>query len=189
MAIYSRHSDQELLSLLRNGDAQAYTEIFLRYNRLLVAHAYRLLADRDIARDVVQDILLALWQKRETLQLTTSLSAYLYIATRNRIFDQISHQEIVNRYVDSAMNFVEQGRSPSDDRVIEKELIALVEREIKLLPENMRIAFILRKQEDLSYAEVAEQLGISEAAAKQQVYNAVKSLRLKISHMLTLMLF
>lgn len=182
-------SDEELMSQLRAGDAHAYTEIFLRYNRLLVAHAYRLLADRDTARDVVQDILLTLWQKRETIKLTGALSSYLYTSTRNRIFDQISHQDIVNRYVDSAMHFVEQGRSPSDDHVIEKELTALVEREIKLLPESMRIAFILRKQQELSYADIAAQLGISEAAAKQQVYNAVKVLRLKMSHLLTLILF
>jgi len=189
MAAPSKLTDQQLVLLLKEGDGNAYTEIFLRYNRLLVAHAYRMLADRDGALDVVQDILLALWQKRGTLQLTGSLAAYLYTATRNRIFDQISHQEIVNRYVDSAMSFVEQGRSPSDERVIEKELTALVEKEIKLLPEAMRLAFVLRKQQELSYAEVAAELGISEAAAKQQVYNAVKALRLKMSDLLTIMLF
>lgn len=189
MIAYAKLTDAELVALIREGDAYAYTEIFLRYNRLLVAHAYRLLADRHGARDVVQDVLLTLWQKRETFRLVSSLSAYLYTATRNRIFDQFSHQEIVNRYADSAMHFVEQGHTPSDDRVIEKELTALVEREIKLLPENMRAAFILRKQQELSYPEIAGQLGISEAAAKQQVYNAVKALRLKISDLLTIMLF
>lgn len=189
MIAYTELTDAELAALIREGDTYAYTEIFMRYNRLLVAHAYRLLADRDGARDVVQDVLLILWQKRETFRLTGSLSAYLYTATRNRIFDQFSHQEIVDRYADSAMRFVEQGQASADDQVIEKELSVLVEKEIKLLPEKMRTAFILRKQQELSYPEIAGQLGITEAAAKQQVYNAVKTLRLKISDLLTVLLF
>ncbi|WP_246104298.1 RNA polymerase sigma factor [Mucilaginibacter corticis] len=182
-------TDSELAGLLRSGDAGAYTEIFLRFNRVLVAHAYRMLGDRDRAMDVVQDVLLKVWQNRESLQLSGTLSGYLYRAVRNRILDEISHQEVVERYVDSAMAFVEQGRCPSDDLVIEKELFALVEKEIALLPENMRRAFILRKQQELGYEEVAAQLGISEAAAKQQVYNAVKLLRLKLADLLTVMLF
>lgn len=181
-------SDYELFLLLQQGDRYAYTEIFKRYSRLLVAHAYRLLGDKEAAHDIVQDIMLALWQKRETLQLHTSLSAYLYTATRNRIFDQISRQQVIDRYTDSIMQFIEKGGLP-DERVIEKELVALIEKEIELLPEKARQAFILRKKQELGYAEIADELGITEAAAKQQVYNAVKALRLKLSHFITLLVF
>ena len=186
---WQNFSDEELLNLLKAGDRRAYTEIFSRYNRLLVAHAYRLLGNRDTARDVVQDIFMVLWAKHDILHITGSFSAYLYKATRNRILDRIAHQEIVNRYLDSAIHFLNKTSTLPDEIVIEKELIALVEKEIKLLPENARIAFILRKQQELSYDAIAQQLGISEAAAKQQVYNAVKALRLKVPHILTMMLF
>jgi len=189
MADYRLLSDHELAALLQQGDSYAYTEIFNRYSRLLVAHAYRLLGDRDAAHDVAQDVLLALWQKRETLQLHTALSSYLYTAIRNRVFDQISRQQVIDRYSDSILHFVEKGVAPADDLVIEKELALLVEREIELLPKKTKQAFLLRKKQELGYPQIAAELGISEAAAKQQVYNAVKSLRLKLSHFVSVLLF
>ena len=70
-------TDSDLAGLLRSGDAGAYTEIILRFNRVLVAHAYRMLGDRDRAMDVVQDVLLKVWQNRESLQLSGTLSGYL----------------------------------------------------------------------------------------------------------------
>jgi RNA polymerase sigma-70 factor (ECF subfamily) len=182
-------TDKELFLLLQRGDGPAYTEIFNRYSRVLVAHAYRFLSDRAAAHDVVQDIFLTLWQKRESIQLHGSFSAYLYTATRNRIFDQISRQQVIDRYVDSVMQFIEKGGVPSDERVIEKELIRLIEREIQLLPEKSRLAFILRKKQELGYDEIAAELGVSEAAAKQLVYNAVKALRLKLGRFVSLLLF
>jgi DNA-directed RNA polymerase specialized sigma24 family protein len=75
---------------------------------------------------------------------TGNYPAYLYTAIRNRIFDQISRQQVIDRYTDSVMRFVEKGGVPSDEKVIEKELIRLIEREIELLPEKSRLAFILR---------------------------------------------
>lgn len=184
----SKRSDQELLLLLQNGDAHAYTEIFNRYTKLLIAHAYRMLGDKDEAYDVVQEVLLNLWQKHTDLNVSTSLSSYLYAAVRNRIFNHFSHQKIIARYADSIMAFVGSRQVLSDDLLIGKELAALIEKEIANLPAAMREIFLLRKREELSYAEIADKLDITEAAAKQQTYNAVKLLRLKITSLMSVMM-
>ncbi|MDR6781476.1 RNA polymerase sigma-70 factor [Pedobacter africanus] len=186
---YSDYTDLQLAGLLSQGDRLAYTEIFERYSMLLIAHAYKLLADQDAANDVVQDVLLNLWQKRERLDLNTSLSAYLYTATRNRIFNRKSHQKIVDRYADTMIAYMEGTHTNSDDFVREKELTAMIEKEIRALPEKMREVFILYKMEDLSYKEIADRLGITDRTARQQVYNALKILKTKIDIYLSLFPF
>lgn len=184
MQPYSDHSDQQLVDLLSSADQLAYTEIFERYAKLLVGHAYRLLGDRDEANDVVQDVFMVLWQNRFSLQLQTSLSAYLYVAVRNRVLNRLSHAKVVSRYADSILDFMDNVHVNSDELFLAKELEKLIESEINALPEKMREVFLLRKQEELSYSEISERMGITDKTAKQQVHNAVKILRTKINSFL-----
>ncbi len=189
MIDYSKLTDSELASLLKNGDQYAYTQIFERYNELLLRHAYRLLENRSEAGDIVQDIFLIIWQKRESIVFKTALSAYLYRSVRNHIFDLISHQKVVARYAESIGTFMEQGYTLIDDRIREKELAGIIEKEIAALPPKMREVFLLSRQEEYSYQEIAGQLNITHRTAKQQVYNAVKTLKLKLDPFLGVFMF
>lgn len=184
MGSYANHSDAELAARLKEGDELAYTEIFERYTRILLRHAYRLLADHDEAHDVVQDVFMQLWQRRETLEVKSSLSAYLYVAVKNRIFKLLSHQKVVLRYSESISNFMVQGYNLIEDQLLEKELAAIIEKEIAALPSKMREVFLLNKKEELSYKEIAERLNITDQTAKQQVYKAMKILKPKIDSFL-----
>jgi len=188
MTAYTHLTDAELAALTREGDTYAYTELFERYHKLLLAHAYRLLRDREEAHDVVQEVWLTLWQKHETLQLSGSLSAYLYTAVKNRVFNLLSHEKVVARYAASLNAYFDSGIAPADHQLIDKELSALIEKEIESLPPKTREIFLLRRQAELDYDAIGEQLHISAGAAKQQVYNAVKILKLKVSSLLTIFL-
>lgn len=189
MTDYSVFNDFELAKLLKEGDQYAYTEIFERYKGLLYKHAYRLLSDQEEANDIIQDLFLTLWQKRAGLNLTTSLSSYLYSAVRNRIFDLISHQKVASKYLDSIKAFVEQGDYITDEQIRSNELSRIIEREIASLPPKMRKVFELSRTGDLSYKEIGQQLNISDKTVKQQAYNAVKILKLKINSYLALFPF
>ncbi|WP_281225236.1 RNA polymerase sigma factor [Flavobacterium aquiphilum] len=184
MTIYNKYADHILLNLLKEDDQLAYTEIFERYSKILVNHAYKLLGDRDQANDVVQDVFLAIWNKRFEIVLTGSLSSYLYKATKNRILNHIAHEKVVSRYADSILNFIENDYVLADSSFREKELEAIIEKEIALLPEKMREVFLLRKIEELSYEEIALKLNITDKTAKQQVYNSLKILRHKLKSLL-----
>ncbi|KIO78290.1 RNA polymerase sigma 70 [Pedobacter lusitanus] len=189
MSGFSHLTDNELTNLLKEGNSYAYTEIFERYSEVLLRHAYRFLSVHDEANDVVQDVFLLLWVKKEDIVFQTSLSAYLYASVRNRIFDMISHQKVVSRYIESVSNFMDQDYSVTDYQVREKMLAVLIEKEIQALPEKMRQIFLLSRKEELSYKEIAEQLNITDQTARQQVYNAVRKLKLKISSLLSIIPF
>lgn len=186
---YSRYSDQELTALLKAGDQLAYTEIFERYTQVLLRHAFRLLSNDEEAYDVVQDVFFVLWQKRDSIEFKTSLSAYLFTAVKNRIFKLFAHQQVIVRYAESIGSFMVEGYNLVDDIVREKELASLIEKEIELLPLKMREVFLLNKKEELSYREIADRLGITDQTAKQQVYKALKILKPKIDSFLSIFPF
>ena len=189
MKNYKKTTDYERVILIKYGDEHAYAEVFERYSRLLITHAYRFLGNRDEACDIVQDVMFSLWQKRENLNHQMSLGGYLYTAVRNRIFDAMSHKKVISKYAESMVSYMENAVVHSDDNLREKELMSLLKNEIDRLPEKMREVFILHRTEELSYKDIAERLGISDKTAKQQVYNAVKILKTKIEHYLILFPF
>jgi RNA polymerase sigma-70 factor (ECF subfamily) len=182
MPAYSEYADHSLLDFLKEDDQLAYTEIFERYCKILVNHAYKMLGNRDEANDVVQEVFLSIWNKRQELIVTGSLSSYLYKATKNKILNHIAHEKVVSNYADSISNFIENDYVLADSNLREEELEAIIAKEIALLPEKMREVFLLRKVEELSYDEIALQLNITDRTAKQQVYNSLKILREKLKN-------
>lgn len=185
MGLYSKLTDQELSGLLKSGNQAVFAEIYNRYKAVLYLHAYRMIQNREEAKDVVQELFTAIWTNHEKLIIKTTLSAYLYGAIRNRILDVIAHQKIVLKYTDTLQRFIEAGESVTDDLIREKELTAIIEAEVSLMPPKMREVFELSRQQDLSHKQIAAQLNISDKTVKKQVSKAIKLLRLKINTLLT----
>src|SRR5690606_22000961 len=180
MSGFDTDTEMKLVALLRKGDQAAYARIFHRYKEALYRHAYNLLGDLDEAEDVVQEVFLTLWQKRETLGPITSIRAYLYKATRNRVFNLMSHREVVVRYQESISRFWEQGRYTIDEQIRAKELANIIEYQVQALPPGMKKMFLLSREEGLSHKAIGAQLNISPKTAKLQVAKALKILKLRI---------
>lgn len=173
-------TDDVLISLLREGDEDAYTEIYNRYKWPLHAHAYKKLGDRDAANDVVQDLFTNLWLKREDVFLTTTLSAYLYTSIRNRVLNIIEHRVVESKYMDSLVEFVKDFVPPADHLVRQNELRAIIDKEISALPPKMREVFELSRKSNLTHKEIALQLSISEQTVTKQIKNALKILKIRL---------
>ena len=180
MTDYKKLSDLELFVLLKEGNQSAFSILYNRYKQALYFHANRSLKNTDESRDIVQEVFASLWTKRETLGVPKSVDAYLYGSIRNRILNFIVHQKVVDKYANSIDAYLEQGESTTDDLLAEKELTAIFQKEISLLPKKMREVFELSRNQELSYKEIAEQLNISDHSVKKQMHRALQILRLKI---------
>ncbi|MCD0488639.1 RNA polymerase sigma-70 factor [Pedobacter sp. MC2016-14] len=180
MDVYRNYTDVELTDLLRSGDHLAFTEIYKRYTNVLQGHAYSKLQDREEAIDLVQELFVSLWTKRESIVIHTTLSGYLYTAVRNRILNVILHKKVASDYITSLQDFIDHGEALTDHLVREKELRLIIEKEISALPEKMRAVFELSRKEGLSHKEIAEKLGLSEKTVKNQVNNSLKALKGKL---------
>jgi RNA polymerase sigma-70 factor (family 1) len=173
-------SDQELLLLLKAGDREAYEQIYHRYKFVLHNHAWNKTRNREESQDIIQEIFTMLWAKRDTLDVNTNLSGYLYTSLRNYILNQIVHKEVQNKYIASIQSFVDQESVIADHLVRENQLKALIEKEIDALPPRMKEVFLLSRRENLSHKEIAELLGTTEQTVKKQMTNTLKVLRKKL---------
>lgn len=188
MAAYGFYTDQELITLLREGDRIAFTEIYNRHKRELFVYAVKLVKDEDLAGDLVQEVLISLWDRRGVVDLKGSIVAYLFTALRYRFFDWVDKQKVRTDYAASFQLFIDEGEWVTDNQIAEKELMAFVEEQIAQLPEKMRNVFLMSHKENLSYKEISERLNITEKTAHNQANNALKLLKIKLG-MLAVLVF
>lgn len=181
MASYDDFSDQKLTELLSDGDRDAFTQIFKRYNGILYAHAFKKLGEQENAKDVVQEIFSILWARRDEISFKTNLSGYLYTSVKNKILDLITHNEIKDSYADSLKHFVNNSAEIADHLIREKQLREIIERETDKLPPRMQLIFKMSRNNHLSHKEIAEELKLSEQTVTDQIKKALKVLKSKIS--------
>lgn len=180
MSAASAFTDQELAILLKQGDREAFTQIYHRYKALLYAHAYNKLRDREETIDLLQDLFSQLWTNRERMQIDTTLAAYLYGMIRNKVLKLIRHKAVGTRYIDSIKTFIEESSCETDHLVRERQLAHIIEKEIDALPEKMREVFLMSRKLKMSHKQIADQLGIAEPTVKKHVNSALKVLRSRL---------
>jgi RNA polymerase sigma-70 factor, ECF subfamily len=169
------HTDKELLEMLKNEDAFALQQIFNAYHHALCSVAYRLVRDKDQAKDIVQDVFIKFWKNRQAFVLTGSLHSYLKKATVNTSLNILKSKAHLSKVdLDLAANI------PSnhlEEQVYYKELVEKTNKAIAGLPERTRLVFTLVRSEELSYLEVAESLEISTKAVEKEMMRALRLLR------------
>ncbi len=186
MERYSTYSDLELVAKLRKGDSSAYTEIYNRFKVPLYTFLWNRTNDKELVRDILHDIFLTIWEKREHISYETSLSGYLFATVKNRLLDIIAHDKVKQKYIDSFYVFVNKADVSTDHLVRSKELSARIAKEIAGLPPKTREVFELSRVAHLNRKEIADQLGISEQTVKSHLFNALKTLKLKLGSLLFL---
>lgn len=180
MVEYNKFTDQQLAALLKEGDHDAFVEIYDRYYSLLYIFAYKKLNRREETKDVIQEVFIALWTGHQQFSLTTSLAAYLYRAVRNRSMNVFSRKNIEDKYLKSLEGFLTQYEAGADYQIREKDIALMIEKGVADLPCKMREIFELSRKEHLTYKEIAQSLNISEHTVSTQVKRALKVLRVKL---------
>lgn len=173
-------SDYELLALFKEGQKSAYEEIYRRYWGLLFNHARKMVQSDEDAKDLVQDVFSVFWLDGPTLELQTTLSAYLYSLVRYKVFNLIDRKKVRSNYLSSLEDYIKKNEYSAEYRVREKQMEELIEKEIATLPPKMREVFELSRKANLNYREIAEKLNISDNTVKKQMSNALKILRSRL---------
>ena len=175
------YEDIELIHLIKADNHVAFFELYERYKAVLYLHAKRMLDDEDETKDVIQEIFTALWDKRASLLITTSVKSYLYTAVRNKVLNLLTHRKFEINYLNSLQKVIDLTENEVEGQIREKQLILMIEKEIELLPAKMREVFELSRKQHLSHKEIAAKLSISDKTVKKQINNAIKILRQKIN--------
>jgi len=168
--------DRELLARLRAGETSAFDAIFRANYPLLVRVAEAMLRERATAEEIAQDVMLELWRRRESLDVTESVRGYLLQATRNRTLNALRHRAIERKSEPHVIEGVT--RLPSTDAAArEGEIEAALHEAVAALPDRCRQIFELSRVDGLKYAEIAARLGISVKTVEVQMGKALRILR------------
>ncbi|WP_212005912.1 sigma-70 family RNA polymerase sigma factor [Chitinophaga sp. HK235] len=181
---YAQFADEELVRLMSKDDHNAFTEIYNRYWKRLYVLAYDRLHSRELAEDVVQDVLTGLWQRRrETI--IRSLPAYLATASRYAVFTQLS-KTVPLTPVDTLPEAIQ---AVSDDAATIYFLQQSMQEQLKQLPEKCRIVFEYSRQKGMTNKEIATELQISEKAVEKHITKALQRLRVQFRNYFNLLSF
>jgi RNA polymerase sigma-70 factor, ECF subfamily len=166
-----------ILHKIKNGDEAAFKELFLLHYAALCGYAKKFIDDLDQAEEVVQDLFFNLWQKREKIEINTSLEAYLYRSVRNSCLNLLKHYKIRDTYKVANQKAIRESEGVHSDSVVENELQESIELAIESLPPERKKIFKMNRLEGMKYKEIADELGISIKTVEAQMSKALKHLR------------
>jgi RNA polymerase sigma-70 factor (ECF subfamily) len=171
-------SDSELVRRIRAGDERALEAVFRAHYAGMASFVQRFVRSPDVAEELVQDLFLKLWAKREQLSEIETFRTYLFRAARNHALNYLRRQKLERRWQEEHVDDEEAASTPlADEDASEHEVAAAVREAIDRLPPRCREVFLLSRDGGLTYAEIARTLDISVKTVETQMGRALKSLR------------
>lgn len=175
--MYHSFTDEQLLSLLRNGDAAAFNAIYERYSRPLYLYILSKTDKGETSKDVLQDLFTTLWEKRQALDIHLSLRSYLYQCVRHKIIDLYRKDATYRKYLQQLIEHFDAQPHNISETYDYKAKAAEVFEAINRLPEKMKEIFMLSRFENMSIEQIATRLELSQQTVKNQISKALKILR------------
>lgn len=169
--------DNELILALKNGDSNALNTIFEEYFPKLMRVAYSLTQDKETSEELCQDVFVYLWKSRKKLEIKTSIKSYLFRAIKNRCYSHFkkTHNDLIEHSSELTLHAKTDLSADQDVQTLELHLI--IEKAISALPEKTRSVFLLSREEEMSYKDIATNLDISVKTVEYHMGNALRQLK------------
>lgn len=185
----------ELLYQLNNTNISS-KDIRSNFDKIYVTYYFRMyrfakeyvLFDED-AENIVQDVFLLLWEKRDVLDIQVSLMSYLFSLVKNKCLDHIRHRLVVEEYQQEFKAKLSSLEALNYTLTSEEDIERVLMEAINKLPERCREIFLKSRIEGKKNREIAEELNISASTVENQMTIALKKLRLELKDYLPLLLF
>lgn len=172
----------------------SYQILFRKYYANLLFYTARIVGEEE-AEDVVQDVFVELWKRRESVEIGEQIQAFLYRAVYTRALNVLKHRGIEHNYC-AAMEEIAQRRAefyhPDHNEVIrrieDRELRSEIYDAINALPDKCKEVFKLSYLHDMKNKEIADLMGVSLRTVEAHMYKALKFLRARLGHLWLLIL-
>jgi len=179
-------SDQEIAAQLAKGNPGALEVIYEKYSGKLYTAAFNLLRDKPACEDLIHDLFIDLWLKRDSHNIL-NLAPYLFLALKNRVFLHIRSKKIT---IDISTLELGLQNESVEDMISKKEISSIVNSQLKHLPEKCREIYTLSRVENRSHKEIAALKGIAIKTVENQITIALRKLRPSLQdYFLSLLLF
>ncbi|HYH55659.1 MAG TPA: RNA polymerase sigma-70 factor, partial [Anseongella sp.] len=184
--------ERRLLERVAEGDKEAFRDLYYSFGGELQRYVFLFTHSREDTEEILQDVFVKLWERRQMLVTIASFRGYIYRMARNRVLNYFRSAKA--RVRTEALSEREQQQpceTGAADQLLYKQYYKLARQAISLLPERRKEVFLLRLEEGLSLQEIADQLRVSKSAVKQHLYSASGFIReyLRKHGVITVLLF
>jgi RNA polymerase sigma-70 factor (ECF subfamily) len=194
MIIEQADLDDFFLLRFKNGDELAFEKIFKSNHKQIVGFCNQFICDLDKAKSLSQDVFLNLWLNREKIETLNGIRAFLYTYAKSSCLKYIRHQKVISKYEGKHLQEREEELSREvlesfDFNSLEfTELEELILQSINDLPEKCRQVFIMSRFEGKMNKEISDELSISVKSVEANITRALKTLKLRLSDYLPIIL-
>jgi len=185
MNAYFQYDNQQILDLLAKNDELAFTELYNRYWKKLFTIAYNRLKDIGVAEDIVHDVFIGIWVKRGEIQIEF-LENYLATATKYAVLGKIK-KKMLERAHSTIIDTSPVFPLPVETALHFRQMLEIIKIEVEKLPEKCRLIFKCSRDEGMPVKQIAKELRISPKTVENQLYKAVKQLKLATKNYLLLL--
>lgn len=184
---YDQYSLDDLYIRVTESDREAFDHLYHQMWRKLYTVAFRKLQDENIAKDVIQELFIEIWDNRKKRQIL-AVEKYLYQAVRFKVINCYRKRKVNFEELETVAGTLADYTAGADIPYFEKELRATIDRWIDRLPKKRRAIFLLRYQEDKSTKEISTLLNVSPKTVQNQLLNTTNMLKILLQKMLLLFL-
>lgn len=179
MPAHGIDQDDFILRMLAADDEQAMNILFDQYYEFLFDIARQYVKSIEDVDDLIQELFIAIWTKRHTLQITKPINRYLAKSILNRVRNINRDNQRAREVIVRDFNIFEnvQFNIPIDSTLTANDIALLWEKAKNKMPEHVRITFLLSRKWDMSYVEIAAYLGVSRKAVEKNISQALRILR------------
>lgn len=179
-------SDNELMLKVKEGDINAFEELYRRHSVHVINFAYRMLNDKNSAEEVMQEVFVKVYIQAKKYRPDAKFTTYLFRVASNHCLNYIRDNKTaskgtISEFNEQATSHFYSGKQP-EEQVLKSERSNILLKALSELPENQRSAIVLLTYNDMSYEEIAEAIGCSVKAVKSLLHRARESLRGKLGY-------
>ncbi len=180
----SQENEKEILLQVAKGSEGAFRELLKEYADLLLTYLVKLIKDRELAEEIVQDIFVQVWETRDSLHNIRNFRGYLFIISRNHAL------KIIDKMLTEKKRFDKWVKADlfSEDETVTEDRLHLVEQAIKQLPPQQYKVWVMSRREGKQYAEIAAELKLSRETVKSYLKLATASITEYITKRVDLLL-
>jgi RNA polymerase sigma-70 factor (ECF subfamily) len=188
--LYSNNDDRSLLAFVKQGDDVAFRELYDRHWKKIFRYVYNCLHARQSSEEIVQEVFIAFWNNRDSIEITTSMAGYLMTAAKHKLLNELRSMNTKKIYADDFALFMENVHDNSNEEW--QSLIDLenaVEDCLTDLPPKCQTVFRMSRQEHLPIASIAAKLNISTKTVENYLTQALKHLRTNLGEFIPVIVF
>ncbi|WP_090609392.1 RNA polymerase sigma-70 factor [Parapedobacter koreensis] len=174
--------DSRLLIALQNGDTDAFDSIYHRMAGKLLQYIHSRIHNKEYSEEMVQEIFVSLWVRRQEIDIHSSIDAYLYAAAKYQLLSYIRAENVRHKYAEHFAIFASMQSENTEELINLTDLKTAIEEHVSQLPPKCQQVFRLSRYSGKTIPEIAQEMSISTRTVENYITQALRHLRQALSH-------